>query len=195
MLLASTSFRICSRNAFAFTDPLPRKKMARSTMNAKVMIDTTKLTYISAPPCSKNWASPCISCLLARAHAPQSTLGRCFGGNRRLDDFGAGPWGPSAADSKGECGQHLNGMADGVKLSGGSVSTWMITSETRGNFTLDWRSISWIARGSPLGRFRTTLPTERMRLLSGLSPRRDCGDRIAVQIAQLHRRQLAERAL
>src|SRR5450432_2012839 len=116
MLFASTNFRICSRNAFAFTDPLPRKKMVLSTMNAKVMIDTTKLTYINVPPCSKNWASPCISCLLARALAPQSTLRRWLGELA----FGncCWAWGPVQAAEYRRCGQHLNGMADGVKLSG-----------------------------------------------------------------------------
>src|SRR5262245_1450612 len=64
MLLARTSFRICSRNAFALTDPLPRKKMARSMMIAKVIMETTRLTYISVAASLGKLAGPCFSCLL-----------------------------------------------------------------------------------------------------------------------------------
>ena len=60
-LLASTSLRICSRKALAFTLLLPRKKISRSTIRASTMTDTPRLTYIIDPPFSMNSANACIS--------------------------------------------------------------------------------------------------------------------------------------
>src|SRR6476620_3748544 len=116
MLFARTSLRICSRNAFAFTDPLPRKKMARSMMMAKVMMDTTKLTYIRVPPCSRNWASPCISCLLARGLRPLSA-GRLGRGSEGFRKQGDGLYVVLGSSQLLECGRYLIGMAGGVKPS------------------------------------------------------------------------------
>ena len=98
--------------------------MARSTMKANVMIETIRLTYINVPPCSKNWASPCISCLLALARvARQTTSG--LGLERRLGE-GMAPYGAFLRK---------------INLPAGDIlSVWPRVSSYRG-------SINWLLSG------------------------------------------------
>src|SRR5450631_3149726 len=60
-LLASTSLRIFSRKARAFTLLFTRKKYSLSAIIENTMIEVQRLKYMRVPPSSRNFANPCIS--------------------------------------------------------------------------------------------------------------------------------------